>query len=98
MLVLVNFLLCCMDISKATAVVVQLSDILLAYPHLLSWKLLLLEQDRPIAKSPLSPASLDLRNVVLHVEKLWVRVEAVVELGRRGEGVLHEGLVRLGKL
>lgn len=41
-LVLINFLLCCMDTSKATAIVVQLSDIILAFPHLLSWKLLLL--------------------------------------------------------
>lgn len=42
--VLVNFLLCMMDPNKATAVVIRLSDIIMAYPHLLTWKTLILEQ------------------------------------------------------
>lgn len=40
--VLVNFLLCMMDPNKATSIVIRLSDIILAYPHLLSWKSLIL--------------------------------------------------------
>jgi hypothetical protein len=56
-----------MDTPKATAVVVQLSDILIAYPHLITWKTLIVEQDKPVSKSPLSPASLDLRAVMLRV-------------------------------
>jgi hypothetical protein len=40
--VLVNFLLCMMDPNKATSIVIRLSDIILAYPHLLTWKTLIL--------------------------------------------------------
>jgi hypothetical protein len=41
-LVLVNFLLCMMDPNKATSIVIKLSDIMLTFPHLLTWKTLML--------------------------------------------------------
>lgn len=67
MTVLINFLFCLMDPTKATAIVMRLSDIIISYPHLLTWKTLILEQEVPESKNPHSPPSMDLRTIIMKV-------------------------------
>ena len=40
--VLANYLMCLMDPLKTTAVIMRLSDIIIAYPHEVTWKTLIL--------------------------------------------------------
>jgi hypothetical protein len=97
-IVLANYLLCFMDPAKATAIIIRLSDLMINYPQILNWKTLILDPDMHEAKNPQSPASLDMRAVLLKVDKLWLRIESVLELSKRGESVLLEGTIRIGKL
>lgn len=97
-LFLVNYLLSLMNPQKAVSVVMQLSHILLAHPQLLTWKSLLFDHERPHHQTPLSPATIDLRTLLVQVDKLLLKIEAIIDLGRRGEAVLREGLIRLSKV
>jgi hypothetical protein len=97
-LFLVNFLLCAMNPQKVVSVIIQLSHVVLAHPHLITWKSLLFDHERPHHQTPLSPATVDLRALLVQVDKLWLKIEEVVDLGRRGEAVLREGLIRLSKV
>ena len=97
-IVLVNFLLCFMEPGKATAVIIRLSDIVVLYPNIITWKTLIMDPDMHESKNPQSPASFDMRNTLLKVDKLWLRIESILELSKKGESVLHEGTIRIGKL
>lgn len=97
-LFLINFLLCFMNPQKTVSIIIQLNNILLACPQLLSWKSLLFDNERAAHQTPLSPATIDLRTLLVQVDKLWAKIEAVVDLSRRGENVLREGLIRISKL
>jgi hypothetical protein len=97
-LFLINFLLCFMNPQKTVSVIIQLSNVLLAHPQLLSWKSLLFDSERATHQTPLSPATIDLRTLLVQVDKLWAKIEAVIDLGRRGENVLREGLIRISKV
>jgi hypothetical protein len=96
-LLLANFLFCLMDANKVVSVLTQLSNVVVSFPGVVSWRGLLLEQEK-VNEVPQSPATLDLKHLLLRVDKLMVRIEVVVDLGRRGEGCLREGLLRLGKV
>lgn len=96
-MLLAHFLLCLMDPARAAIVLTHLSHIILTHPHLLSWKTLIIEQTRLLSQTPLSPATLDLRALLLRVDKLWPKLEAVLELGSH-EQSLREGLIRLGQI
>lgn len=87
-----------MNPQKTVSIVIQLSNMLLVYPQLLSWKSLIFEHERSHHQTPLSPATIDLRTLLVQVDKLWLKIEAVIDLGRRGETVLREGLIRLSKV
>lgn len=87
-----------MDPNKATSLITKLSDIMVAFPHLITWKTLLLEQEISEYKNPYSPASVDLKTVILKVDKIWPRIETILELAKRGESVLHEGMIRISKI
>jgi hypothetical protein len=95
-LLLANFLFCLMDANKVVSVLTQLSNVVVSFPGVVSWRGLL-EQEK-VNEVPQSPATLDLKHLLLRVDKLMVRIEVVVDLGRRGEGCLREGLLRLGKV
>lgn len=63
-----------MDSAKVASVIIQISNILITYPHLLSWKTLILEQERSNSQAPLSPATFDFRTVLVRVDKLMVKL------------------------
>ena len=86
-----------MDPFRVMSVMVQLSDAIVQYPALLSWRQLI-QQERHQPHQPLSPATQDLKNSLVRVDKLWPRIEWVVELSRRGEAILKEGLTRLSSI
>ena len=74
-LFMVNFLLCFMDASKTINVIIQLSNILIVYPHLLTWKTLLIDhQERPNMQTPLSPATFDMKTSLILVDRLWPKI------------------------
>lgn len=73
-IVLANYLLCFMDPNKATNIIVRLSDIILSYPNIVSWKTLILDPDMHESKNPQSPASIDMRSALIKVDKLWLRI------------------------
>jgi hypothetical protein len=83
-LFLINFLLCFMNPQKTVSIIIQLSNILLAHPQLLTWKSLIFENERATHQTPLSPATIDLRTLLVQVDKLWAKIEAVIDLSRRG--------------
>lgn len=83
---------------KVISVIVQISNILISYPQQLSWKSLIFELERSHLQSPLSPATIDMRAILVQIDKLWVKLEYIIELGRRGEAVLREGLIRVSKI
>lgn len=93
-LFMVNFLLCLMDPFRVMSVMVQLSNAIITHPQFLSWKHLI-EQERHHSQVPLSPATIDLKNSLIRVDKLLPRIEWAVELSRRGDAVLREGLIKL---
>lgn len=63
-----------MDPPRATAIIVRLSDIMLLYPNVINWKTIVLDPDMHEAKNPQSPASLDMKNALLRVDKMWLRI------------------------
>jgi len=73
-IVLAYFLLCFMDPNKAANIIVRLSDIIISYPNIVSWKTIILDPDMHESKNPQSPASIDMRSAVLKVDKLWLRI------------------------
>ena len=73
-LFLVNFLLCFMDASKAINVIIQLSNILIAYPHLLTWKTFIIDEERPNNQTPHSPATVDMRTALISIDRLWIKI------------------------
>ena len=73
-----------METAKATAIIVRLSDIIITYPNIISWKTIILDPDMHESKNPQSPASLDMRNALIKVDKLWLRIESILELSKRG--------------
>ena len=87
-----------MEPNKAAHIIVRLSDIIISYPNIISWKTIILDPDMHESKNPQSPASIDMRSALIKVDKLWLRIESILELSKRGESVLHEGTIRIGKL
>lgn len=83
---------------KVISVIIQLSNIVIAYPQLITWKSLIFELEKSHLQSPLSPATIDLRAILVQTDKLWLKIESIIDLGRRGETVLREGLIRLSKI
>lgn len=86
-----------MDPPKVISVMLQLSNAIITYSQMLSWKQLL-EQDRHHSQIPLSPATTDLKNALIRVDKLWARIEWVIELSRKGEVALREGLIKMSSV
>jgi hypothetical protein len=87
-----------MNPPKVVSVIVQLSNLIIAHPQLINWKSLIFEQERSHLQTPLSPATIDLKAILVQVDKLWLKIESIIDLSRRGEAVLREGLIRISKL
>ena len=45
LIVLTNFLLCFIEPTKTTSIIIRLSDIIIQYPHIISWKTLIMDPD-----------------------------------------------------
>jgi hypothetical protein len=39
-----------------------------------------------------------MRSNLIQVDKLWSRLELIIDLARKGEAVFREGLIRLSKI